>query len=66
LGYGFFITAIASAKLAMMKKKPLLFLDYIKGFWKAKMTKTPLLVTEEQAKFIRNYRWTKMKAKLIR
>ena len=32
LGYGFFITAIASAKLAMMKKKPLLFFDYIKGF----------------------------------
>jgi glycosyltransferase involved in cell wall biosynthesis len=66
LGYGFIITAIASAKLAMMKKKPLLFLDYMTGFWKAKMTKTPLLVTEEQAKFIRNYRWTKMKAKLIR
>ncbi|MDI1306141.1 MAG: glycosyltransferase family 2 protein, partial [bacterium] len=31
LGYGFLITSIASAKLAMMKKKPLLFLDYIKG-----------------------------------
>jgi glycosyltransferase involved in cell wall biosynthesis len=29
LGYGFLITAIASAKLAMMKKKPLLFLDYL-------------------------------------
>ena len=39
LGYGFFITAIASAKLAMMKKKPLLFLDYIQGFWKAKLPK---------------------------
>jgi len=66
LGYGFFITAIASAKLAMMKKKPLLFLDYIKGFWKAKSAKKPLLVTDEQANFIRNYRWKKMKEKLIR
>lgn len=65
LGYGFFITAIASAKLAMMKKKPLLFIDYIKGFWKAKSAKTPLLVTKEQAKFIRNYRLKKMKAKLF-
>jgi glycosyltransferase involved in cell wall biosynthesis len=65
LGYGFWITAIASAKLAMMKKKPLLFLDYIKGFWKAKNAKTPLLVTKEQANFIQNYRLQKMKQKLF-
>ena len=65
LGYGFWITAIASAKLAMMKKKPLLFLDYIKGFSKAKSAKKPLLVTEEQAKFIRDYRLKKMKDKLF-
>jgi glycosyltransferase involved in cell wall biosynthesis len=65
LGYGFFITAIASAKLAMMKKKPLLFIDYIKGFWKAKSDKKQLLVTQDQAKFIRNYRLQKMKEKLF-
>lgn len=65
LGYGFWITSIASIKLAMMKKKPLLFLDYIKGFWKAKAAKTPLLVTDEQAKFIRSYRLQKMKEKLF-
>ena len=65
LGYGFIITAIASVKLALMKKKPLLFFDYIRGFWKAKMAKTPLLVTNEQAKFIRKYRLQKMKEKLF-
>ena len=65
LGYGFLITSIASAKLAMMKKKPLLFIDYIKGFWKAKAAKTPLLVTAEQAKFIRRYRLKKMKEKIF-
>lgn len=65
LGYGFFITAIASAKLAMMKKKPFLFIDYLKGFWKAKIAKKPLLVTTEQAKFIRSYRLQKMKEKLF-
>jgi glycosyltransferase involved in cell wall biosynthesis len=65
LGYGFWITAIASAKLAIMKKKPLLFLDYIKGFWKAKSAKKPLLVSKEQAEFIRNYRIQKMKQKLF-
>lgn len=64
LGYGFWITAIASLKLALRKRKPFLFIDYIKGFWKAKSNKKPLLVNEEQAKFIRNYRWQKMKEKL--
>lgn len=65
LGYGFLITTVSSAKLALMKKKPLLFFDYIKGFWKAKKAKTPLLVTEAQAKFIRKYRLKKMKEKLF-
>jgi glycosyltransferase involved in cell wall biosynthesis len=65
LGYGFFITAIASAKLALMKKKPLLFIDYIIGFWKAKTANKSLLVTPEQARFIRKYRLQKMKEKLF-
>ncbi|MFL9845270.1 glycosyltransferase [Flavobacterium rhizosphaerae] len=65
LGYGAVITTIAGAKLAMRKKKPLLFIDYIKGFYKARRTNTPLLVTQEQAKFIRKYRWKKMKEKFL-
>lgn len=65
LGYGFWITAVASGKLAMMKKKPLLFLDYMKGFFMAKSRRKPMLVTDEQAKFIRRYRWQKMKAKIF-
>jgi glycosyltransferase involved in cell wall biosynthesis len=65
LGYGFVITAIASAKLAIMKRKPLLFFDYIQGFWKAKLDKKPLLVTEEQALFIKKYRLKKMKEKMF-
>jgi glycosyltransferase involved in cell wall biosynthesis len=66
LGYGFIITAIASAKLAMLKRKPLLLIDYLIGYWKAKLARKPLLVTTEQAKFIRNYRFQKMKQKLFR
>ncbi|NHM08158.1 glycosyltransferase family 2 protein [Flavobacterium sp. CYK-4] len=65
LGYGFWITAIASAKLALMKKKPLLFLDYIRGFWKAQSARQPIMVTQEQARFIRQYRLSKMKAKVL-
>lgn len=65
LGYGIAITTIAAAKLAMKKKKPLLFLDYLNGFLRARQAKMPLLVTEQQAKFIRMYRWKKMKEKLF-
>ena len=65
LGYGFFITSIASLTLAMRKGKPLLFIDYIRRFWRAKSANKPLLVTKEQAQFIRNYRWKKMKKKLF-
>lgn len=65
LGYGFWITSIASAKLSFMKKKPLLFFDYINGFLKAKSEKKPLMVTAAQAKFIRQYRLKKMKEKLF-
>lgn len=65
LGYGFYITAIASLKLAMRKGKPLLFLDYMKGFWKAKRENKTMLVTSEQARFVRKYRWKKIKEKLF-
>lgn len=65
LGYGFLITSIAGLKLAIRKKKPFLFLDYIAGFLKAKNENKTLLVNEQQAKFIRNYRWKKMKQKLF-
>jgi glycosyltransferase involved in cell wall biosynthesis len=66
LGYGFLITTIASLKLAIRKGKPFLFIDYLMGFWKAKTAKKPLLVTAGQAKFIRKYRWQKMKEKIFR
>ena len=65
LGYGITITTIAALKLAARKGKPLLFIDYIKGFYKAQRGNKPLLVNQEQAKFIRNYRWKKIKAKLF-
>jgi glycosyltransferase involved in cell wall biosynthesis len=64
LGYGFLITAIASAKLAFMKRKPFLFFDYLKGFLMAKQNNTKMLVTPQQAKFVRKYRLKKMLQKL--
>jgi hypothetical protein len=51
--------------LAFRKGKPLLFLDYIMGFLKAKKEQKTMLVTPEQALFVRNYRWKKMKDKVF-
>ncbi len=65
LGYGIWITAIASVKLALMKKRPLLFLDYMRGFWKARRAGAEMLVSAEQAAFVRRYRWRKIKAKVL-
>ncbi len=64
LGYGLLITLLAAIKLALKKGKPLLFIDYIHGYYKAKKQQKPLLVTAEQAQFIRNYRWKKISIKL--
>jgi glycosyltransferase involved in cell wall biosynthesis len=65
LGYGWTLTLIASSKLAFRKKKLSLILDYMQGFWKAQRKQITQLVNEEQAQFIRNYRWKKIKQKLL-
>ncbi len=65
LHYGFPITLIASAKLALLKKKPAFFADYLRGYLKAKKEKQPFLVSEEEGRFIRNLRWKKIREKLF-
>lgn len=65
LGYGWTLTLIASSKLAFRKKKISLIVDYMQGFWKAHKAQKTKLVNEEQAQFIRNYRWKKIKQKLL-
>ncbi|MGB5942051.1 MAG: glycosyltransferase [Leeuwenhoekiella sp.] len=63
--YGFRLTAIASAKLAMRKKSLQFFKDYMAGYFKSKKENKPFLVTEEEGKFIRGLRWRKIKEKLF-
>ena len=65
LGYGFWITWIAASKLALRKKKLSYILYYIKGYLQAWKNNQPKMVTDEQEKFIRQYRWSKMKQKLF-
>ena len=65
MGYGFWITAIASVKLAMRKGKLRLASDYVRGFFSAKRADRPMLVNAAEAKFVRKYRWKKMLGKVV-
>jgi glycosyltransferase involved in cell wall biosynthesis len=65
LRYGWFITAIASVKLALKKEDPKLALDYLKGFRKAKASKMPFLVGKKEGAFIRRLRYKKMLSKIF-
>ncbi|TQD34364.1 glycosyltransferase family 2 protein [Haloflavibacter putidus] len=65
LRYGYLITAIAAFKLSFLKKKPALFFQYLKGYKLAKKKKLPYLVTAKEGKWIRKYRWKKIKEKLF-
>ena len=55
--YGVLLTLLAAVKLAVKKRSGKLFLDYCKGFYKAKQEKQPYLLSAEEGKWIRQYRW---------
>lgn len=62
--YGFWLTVIASAKLASKKKDFKFFLDCIKGYQKAKNDNLECIVSEEEGRFIKNLRWKGIKGKI--
>ncbi|WP_405377372.1 glycosyltransferase [Nonlabens sp. Asnod3-A02] len=62
--YGRILTFITAAKMAWNKKQFQLIADYLKGYHLAQKKNLAPLVTEEQGRFIRNYRWNGIKSKL--
>jgi glycosyltransferase involved in cell wall biosynthesis len=65
LRFGLALTFLASAKLAYRKRSFKYFKDYINGYLKARNKKLDFLITVEQGKFIRNFRWQQMFKKLL-
>ena len=65
LRFGFVLTTLASAKLAYRKGSFNYFQDYISGYLKAKKNKEEFLISPEQGKFIRRFRWKQMRKKLF-
>ncbi len=63
--YGFWITIIASAKMALKQKKAKVFYHNLKGYFKAQKEKVPFLVSNIEGAFIRQLRWKNMKSKLF-
>jgi len=65
LDYGYVLSFIASTKLALLKKEPLLLIDYLKGYFKAVNNNTQKLVNNEEGAFIRLLRWKGIRKKLF-
>ncbi len=64
MNYGRTLTFITAIKMAWNKKQFSLITDYLKGYRLAQKKNLTPLVTEEQGRFIRNYRWNGIKSKL--
>ncbi|MBT8280111.1 MAG: glycosyltransferase family 2 protein [Muriicola sp.] len=63
--YGFFITVIASLKMAGKNRKLRIIRDNLQGYWEAKKNNVPYIVTSMEGEFIRNLRWKRIFGKLI-
>lgn len=62
--YGLLLTSIASAKLAFKKKSFSFFIHSLHGFFQAKKEKKAFLVSAEEGKFIRDFRFKNIRKKL--
>jgi glycosyltransferase involved in cell wall biosynthesis len=64
MGYGFLLTLIASVKLAVSEKSIVRFFDHMSGFLKAKFSSQSKMVTIDEERFIRKYRWERIRQKV--
>lgn len=62
--YGFWLTLVASIKLAVLKGNVLLTKDYVSGYFRAKRNGEKHLVNAEEGEFIRRLRWKGIRSKL--
>jgi len=55
--YGFWVMLITALKIAFKKRSFMIFINYIKGYYKAKSNRYDFLVSEKEGQFIRRLRW---------
>ena len=63
LGYGFFLGTLASIKWAQKQRGSLI--NVLTGFFIAWIKTKPKLVSKEEGKFIRKYRWSRIRRRFI-
>ena len=64
--YGFWITCIASLKMAYRQKSVGVFKQNMTGFFNAKKEGVPFLINEEEGAFIRRLRWKNIRGKILK
>ncbi|SCY15983.1 Glycosyl transferase family 2 [Nonlabens sp. Hel1_33_55] len=62
--YGWPLTLITAAKMAMNKKHISLFFDYVAGYLTAEKSGLEPLLNKDQGRFLRSYRWNGIKSKI--
>ncbi len=65
MGYGILLSSMASLKMALKQRNLSVFFHNLKGFFNARKNKTPYLISEKEAKFIRTLRWKNVGNKLL-
>lgn len=65
MGYGFWLTLIASLKMAFKQRKIIAFYHNMKGYLRAQRERLPIIVTQDEGIFIRKLRWKGIMNKLI-
>ncbi|QAA81731.1 glycosyltransferase family 2 protein [Aequorivita sp. H23M31] len=62
--YGFWLTFIASGKLASQKRSFRFFLDSLRGYKKAKEENSDFIISDEEGSFVRKLRWNNILRKI--
>jgi glycosyltransferase involved in cell wall biosynthesis len=65
LRYGFILTLIAALKIASMRNKLSKYKVVLKAYMNASKNKIDFLLTNEEGKFLRQYRWREIYRKII-
>lgn len=65
LRYDFPLTLLASAKLALNKKKPGFAIKYLQGYFRARKKNLPYLVGEKEGAFLRRLRYQNIRQKFL-
>ncbi len=63
--YGFLLGCIASTKMALKQRKIIVFINNMKGYFNANHRNLSFIVSKEEGRFIRKFRWLKIRKKLF-